>query len=202
MKPPLLPPLESSFYRRDTVSVARALLGHLLCRESAAGLAAGIIVETEAYLSRDDPACHASRGRTRRNAPMFGPPGQAYIYFIYGNHYCFNVVTAPAGVGEAVLVRALKPVDGLELMRRRRGKGRSLAELANGPGKLCQALAIDQTLNEHDLRRPPLWISAGREVDAEAVISAPRIGISRAMDKLLRFYIKDNQYVSRRKLQR
>ncbi|MGB4125921.1 MAG: DNA-3-methyladenine glycosylase [Dethiobacteria bacterium] len=198
----MLPPLSSSFYRHDTVSVARALLGHLLCRESAAGLTAGIIVETEAYLSRDDPACHASCGRTRRNAPMFGPPGQAYIYFIYGNHFCFNVVTAPAGIGEAVLIRALEPVDGLELMQRRRGQGRSVLELTNGPGKLCQALAIDQTLNEHDLCRPPLWISAGREVEKEAVISVPRIGISRAVDKLLRFYIKENKYVSRRKSQR
>lgn len=198
----MLPPLELSFYRRDTVSVARALLGHLLCRESAAGLTTGIIVETEAYLSRDDPACHASRGQTRRNAPMFGPPGQAYIYFIYGNHFCFNVVTGPPGIGEAVLVRALEPVDGLELMQQRRGKGRSAPELTNGPGKLCQALAIDQTLNEHDLRRPPLWIAAGYDVEAGAVISAPRIGISRAVDKLLRFYIKDNKYVSRRKPKR
>ncbi len=198
----MMPPLEPSFYRSDTVSVARALLGTLLCCESSGGLAAGIIVETEAYLSRNDPACHASRGRTGRNAPMFGPPGRAYIYFIYGSHFCFNVVTAPAGVGEAVLIRALEPVAGLALMQERRIKARRESELTNGPGKLCQALAIDGTFNEHDLRRYPLWISAGRKIDPAAVVSAPRIGISTAVDRLLRFYLKDNQYVSRRKLQR
>ncbi len=194
----MLPPLEPSFYRHDTVTVARALLGRLLCRETPAGLTAGRIVETEAYLSKDDPACHASRGKTRRNAPMFGPPGRAYIYLIYGIHFCFNVVTGPAGTGEAVLVRALEPLYGMELMQRRRGKGRDALHLAGGPGKLCQALVIDGALNEHDLRRSPLWISAGSEVEAGAVVSGPRIGINRAADKLLRFYIKDNKYVSRR----
>jgi len=194
----VLPPLEPSFYRHDTVTVARALLGHLLCRETSAGLAAGIIVETEAYLSKDDPACHASRGKTRRNAPMFGPPGRAYIYFIYGNHFCFNVVTGPAGTGEAVLVRALEPLYGLELMQQRRGRDRGALHLTGGPGRLCQALAIDRSLNEHDLRRPPLWIAAGSEVEAGAVVSGPRIGITLAADKPLRFHIKDNKYVSRR----
>ena len=194
----MLPPLEQSFYERDTVRAARALLGQLLCRQSAEGLAAGIIVETEAYLSRDDPACHAFRGQTARNAAMFGPPGQAYIYFIYGNHFCFNVVTGPAGIGEAVLIRALEPVAGLALMQRRRGQERSGAELANGPGKLCQALAIDGGFDQHDLRRPPLWLSAGEAVSPEAVGSSPRIGISRAKDKLLRFYIEGNEYLSRR----
>ncbi len=193
MKPP---PLEPSFYRRNTVSVARALLGTLLCCESEDGPAAGIIVETEAYLSRNDPACHASRGPTRRNAPMFGPPGRAYVYFIYGSHFCFNVVTAAPGVGEAVLIRALEPVEGLELMRRRRRRTRA-AELTSGPGKLCQALGIDGRFNEHDLRRPPLWIAAGRKIAPAAVVSAPRIGISRAVDRELRFYLKDNRYVSR-----
>lgn len=195
---PLLTPLDPSFYRRDTVSVARALLGTLLCCNSDGGLAAGIIVETEAYLSRNDPACHASRGQTRRNAPMFGPPGRAYIYFIYGSHYCFNVVTAPAGIGEAVLIRALEPVEGLALMRRRRIKARQAADLTNGPGKLCQALAIDGAFNEHELCRPPLWIAAGGEIDPAAVVRAPRIGISRAVERELRFYLKNNRYVSRR----
>ncbi len=192
-------PLEASFYREhDTVSAARALLGQILCRETPEGLAAGIIVETEAYLSRDDPACHASRGKTRRNAAMFGPPGRAYIYLIYGIHYGFNVVTGPAGSGEAVLVRALEPLYGIELMQKRRGDGKGALHLAGGPGRLCQTLAIDRSLNEHDLRRPPLWIAAGAAVKEEEVARAPRIGINRAADKLLRFYIKDNKYVSRR----
>ncbi len=198
----MLTPLEPSFYRRDTITVARELLGQQLCRESAAGRCRGIIVETEAYLGCKDPASHSYSGRTGRNAAMFGPPGRAYIYFIYGNHFCFNVVTATAGLGEAVLIRALEPVEGLELMQRRRRRARSDIELTNGPGKLCQALAIDRSLDHHDLGRPPLWLAAGDAVDAGAVISTPRIGITRAADKLLRFYIKENNYVSRRKPKR
>ncbi|HOL18183.1 MAG TPA: DNA-3-methyladenine glycosylase [Bacillota bacterium] len=190
-------PLPFSFYLQDTVSLARALLGQVLCRRTAEGLTAGIIVETEAYLSQDDPACHASRGMTRRNAPMFGPPGRAYVYFIYGNHYCFNVTSGAEGVGEAVLVRALQPLEGVELMLRRRGEAVNLVDLANGPGKLCRALSIDTALNGHDLRKDPLWIAAGRLAHFE-VVSAPRIGITQATEKLLRFYIKDNNYVSRR----
>jgi DNA-3-methyladenine glycosylase len=181
------------------VEIARVLLGKMLCHHSAAGLAGGIIVETEAYLSDDDPACHAARGRTRRNAPMFGPPGTAYVYFIYGNHYCFNVVTAPEGTGEAVLVRALEPVLGIELMQRRRGLPGELVNLANGPGKLCQSLAIDRSLNRASLLQRPLWICedpAGRV--RGPVVSAPRIGISQGTDRLLRFYIAGNRFVSRR----
>lgn len=192
-----LPPLSSAFYRCDTVSAARALLGQILCRETAEGLTAGKIVETEAYLS-GDPACHAFRGKTDRNAPMFGPPGRAYIYFIYGSHFCFNVVTAPAGTGEAVLVRALEPLYGLELMGRRRGRGKEPLHLAGGPGKLCRALDIDGSFNDHDLRLSPLWIAAGSDIEDGAVVSGPRIGISRAAEKRLRFYIKDSKYVSRR----
>lgn len=192
---PALPPLAPNFYRLDTVSAARALLGQILCRETTEGLTAGMIVETEAYVT-DDPACHAFRGKTGRNAPMFGPPGRAYIYFIYGSHFCFNVVTAPAGAGEAVLVRALEPLYGLELMRQRRSG--SPLPLTAGPGRLCQALAIDGSFNDHDLRRSPLWIAAGSEIEEEAVLRGPRIGISRAVEKRLRFYIKDNKYLSRR----
>ncbi len=194
----MLPPLEPSFYQQDILSIARALLGQLLCRDTSAGLTAGMIVETEAYLSRGDPACHAFCGKTDRNAPMFGPSGRAYVYFIYGSHYCFNVVTGRRGAGEAVLVRALEPLYGLDLMEQRRGKGKGRLHITGGPGKLCQALAIDGSFNSHDLRCPPLWIATGTEVGAGDVSSSPRIGISRAREKLLRFYIRDNSFVSRR----
>lgn len=194
-----LGPLPREFYNRDPITVARDLLGKVLCHDSAEGLAAGMIVETEAYLSLGDPACHAARGKTARNEAMFGPAGRAYIYFIYGNHYCFNAVTGPPGVGEAVLIRALEPVSGQELMYRRRGCLKKETGLTNGPGKLCRALGITGSLNHHPLQCPPLWIgggSGGRE--PFPIIRSPRIGISQATDRLWRFYIEGNKYISRR----
>ena len=179
--------------------MARDLLGRVLCHDSGRGLTAGIVVETEAYLSHGDPACHAARGKTARNAAMFGPAGIAYIYFIYGNHYCFNAVTGLPGVGEAVLIRALEPLVGLELMSRRRGNPPQEIALTNGPGKLCQALGITGALNRQPLQGLPLWIGRGtsRRPEPQSIISSPRIGISKGTEKLLRFYLKDNRYVSR-----
>lgn len=194
----LLPLNIEDFCNRETVQVARDLLGKLLIHETPEGVTSGIIVETEAYLSVGDPACHASKGKTRRNAPMFGPPGRAYVYFIYGNHYCFNVVTREEGIGEAVLVRALEPVDGIWLMRQRRGKNKPLVELANGPGKLCQAMGITGENNNSPLFRPPLYISSdGKSVQPENIEVSPRIGINKGLEKLLRFYISGNPFVSK-----
>jgi DNA-3-methyladenine glycosylase len=190
--------LTRSFYKLDTEEVACGLLGCCLCHETEEGLVSGIIVETEAYLSRNDPACHASRGMTRRNATMFGPPGHAYIYFIYGNHYCFNIVTGPKGLGEAVLIRAVEPVSGLDLMYYRRGKVESITDLTSGPGKLCQAFAIDKKLDGHDLRNKPLFICGKSTVGDRQIVVTPRIGISSAKDKKLRFIISGNKYLSRR----
>jgi DNA-3-methyladenine glycosylase len=190
--------LTRSFYKLDTEEVASDLLGCCLCHETEEGLVSGIIVETEAYLSRNDPACHASRGMTRRNATMFGPPGHAYIYFIYGNHYCFNIVTGPKGLGEAVLIRAVEPVSGLDLMYYRRGKVESITDLTSGPGKLCQAFAIDKKLDGHDLRNKPLFICGKSTVGDRQIVVTPRIGISSAKDKKLRFIISGNKYLSRR----
>ncbi len=193
-----LQPLKVEFYMQDTVTVARSLLGHVLCHDNGQGLTAGMIVEAEAYLSHGDPACHAARGKTKRNAAMFGPPGRAYIYLIYGNHYCFNAVTGPPGVGEAVLIRALEPLIGLHLMYRRRGCSKPVTELTNGPGKLCQALGITGNLNRQPLQGYPLWIGRGpTRPDPDSIISSPRIGISRATDKLWRFYLEGNEFVSR-----
>ncbi len=178
---------------------AKMLLGQYLCRETDHGLISGIIVETEAYLSENDDACHASRGKTKRNAVMFGPAGKAYVYFIYGSYYCFNVVTGPEGKGEAVLIRAVEPVEGLAIMHSHREKAAKTEDLANGPGKLCQAFAIDRSFDGHDLCQKPLYIKTNRLIDKQMqIIETPRIGIKLAKEKLLRFIIKDSKYLSRR----
>jgi DNA-3-methyladenine glycosylase len=188
-----------AIFKHDSATVARALLGHYLCHETEKGLISGIIVETEAYLAENDPACHASRGITKRNAVMFGPPGKAYIYFIYGKYYCFNVVTGDEGSGEAVLVRAVEPVSGLELMSINRGVDSFASSLANGPGKLCSAFAIDQSYNGHDLASQPLFLARNCNHDRHTrVKSTKRIGLSNSCEKKLRFIICGSQYLSRR----
>lgn len=189
---------EEDFYRSDTIGVARGLIGALLHHETEEGLVSGIIVETEAYLSRNDAACHASRGLTGRNAVMFGPPGRAYIYFIYGNYYCFNVVTGPIGCGEAVLVRAVEPFDGIDLMMQRRGMEKSVYELANGPGKLCIALQISKAHNGHCLNKKPLYLERNNSSAEVKIIATPRIGISVEREKKLRFIAGGSNYLSRR----
>lgn len=187
-------PLPRSFYLQDTVEVARRLLGKALVHYTDSGVLAGRIVETEAYL-RDDPACHASRGATRRNAVMFGEPGRAYIYFTYGMYFCFNAVTAPEGVGEAVLVRAVEPLEGIEVMMRNRGTDK-LTNLASGPGKLCQAFGLDRRHNELDLADSELVIVDDGWKPGE-IVAASRIGIRLAADKPWRFYVAGNPHVSR-----
>ncbi len=190
--------LKNDFLHKGAKETAKMLLGHYLCHETDNGLISGIIVETEAYLSENDDACHASRGKTKRNAAMFGPAGKAYVYFIYGNYYCFNVVTGPEGKGEAVLIRAVEPVKGLTLMKRQRDNVTKTENLANGPGKLCQAFAIDKSFNGHDLYQKPLYIKTNRSMDKEMqIIATPRIGIKQAREKFLRFIIKDSKYLSR-----
>ncbi len=189
-----LPP---SSYRRNVVEVARSLLGAVLAHYSDEGFTAGIIVETEAYRGSDDPACHAARGKTPRNYVMFGPPGRAYVYFIYGNHYCFNVVTGTEGQGEAVLIRALEPLDGLELMRKRRGMGHKIINLTSGPGKLCAAMGISREHNGITVLAPPLFIASGIGVEDARVAVSTRIGIKQGRDIPWRFYLKENAFVSR-----
>ncbi len=189
--------LDDRFYIADAVYVARALLGKILVHYSNEGITSGIIVETEAYSSRNDPACHAFRGKTKRNAVMFGPAGRAYVYFIYGNHYCFNVVTSEPGIAEAVLIRGLEPYEGIQLMKLRRGDHHPLNNLTSGPGKLCAAMSIGIKENGLALTKPPLYIADGVSVGAGQVCSSRRIGISQATEKQWRFYIKHNPFVSR-----
>ncbi len=188
-------PLCREFYEEDTLTLARLLLGKVLVHYSPEGLTAGMIVETEAY-RQGDPACHASRGITKRNAMMFGPAGNAYVYLIYGIYCCFNVVGGKEGVGEAVLIRALEPLVGLDLLRKRRAKARKVTDLMSGPGKLCAAMAISRDHNGLSLLEKPLFIADGNAVAKNAVVCAPRIGISQALDKEWRFYIKENANVS------
>jgi DNA-3-methyladenine glycosylase len=191
------PALPADFYDRDPAAVARELIGKRLVRQTSEGITAGWIVETEAYLSTEDPACHAARGKTMRNAAMFGPPGTAYVYMIH-SRWCFNVVTEREGTPSAVLVRAIEPAIGQDIMARRRGVNRP-QEIARGPAKLCAAMEIDRSFNGHDLTcGAALWIDDGPA--SEAIwnhMASPRIGISSAQELMLRFFAVDNRFVSR-----
>ena len=189
-------PLAAGFYDRATEIVARELLGAVLEHRTAEGTVRGRIVETEAYLGPDDPACHAAAGLTERTRILHGPPGQAYVYFIYGMHWCFNAVTREAGHGSAVLVRALEPLSGLALMRRRRDVEDDIG-LTSGPARLCEAFAIGRAQNGVRLDRGPLRILQGATVPDESVLVTPRIGIRKAADWPLRFLLKGNAFVSK-----
>lgn len=169
--------LPRSFFARSTLRVARDLLGCRLVRVLEGQRLSGIIAETEAYIGEEDQASHAAVGRTERNAVMYGPPGYAYVYLIYGVHHCLNVVTETEGFPAAVLIRALRPVEGIDIMRRRRS-GRPNSQLANGPGKLCQALAIDLSLNGVDMvASQVLFVEQGEAIPDARVKTTPRIGV-------------------------
>jgi DNA-3-methyladenine glycosylase len=184
------------FYERDTALVARELLGKIMVSLSGRGPVAGRIVETEAYL-QGDPSCHAFKGVTPRNRVMFGPPGHVYVYFTYGMHYCFNVVANREGVGEAVLIRALEPLAGLDMMRERRGREK-ITDLCSGPGKLVQAMGIGREMYGHDLTQEPLVILEGEPPAEDGVVVTTRVGIKVGVDLPLRFYIKNNGHVSKK----
>ncbi len=193
-------PLPRAFYARPTLEVARELIGKTLLRRTPEGLAGGVIVETEAYVAAIDPAAHAYRGKTKRNQTMFGPPGHAYVYFTYGMHYCVNVVTQAEGEAAAVLIRAIKPRVGIALMRARRGPRIADRDLARGPGRLCQALALTTADDGADLLGDALWIgeTPGLAADALTIATTPRIGITQAADWPWRFVVVGSRYVSGR----
>ncbi len=192
------PPLARAFYEQPTLTVARNLIGKTLARRTDDGVVAGIIVETEGYIAPVDPAAHAYRGKTARNATMFGPPGHAYVYFTYGMHYCLNVVTEAEGVAAAVLIRAIQPCHGIALMQARRGERIAERDLARGPGRLCAALGLTTADDGTDLLGDTLWISEPLTPQKEPlrIAATPRIGITQATDWPWRFVLMGSPYVS------
>ena len=180
--------LARAFYARDTVIVARELLGKCLVHVSEGVEQVGRIAEVEAYLGEHDLAAHSAKGRTERTKIMFGPPGYAYVYMIYGMHYCMNVVTEGKNHGSAVLLRAIEPLKNI--------KGRT-----QGPGLLCKAMHIDRRLNGHDLMSDDLYIAAPPKEEPITIVTLPRVGVDYAghwRKRLLRFYIKENPFISRK----
>jgi DNA-3-methyladenine glycosylase len=177
------------FFSQPTVDLAKALLGKYLVF----GNLKGIIVETEAYLYKDDPGCHASRGPTERNAPMFGPAGNTYVYLIYGMYHCFNIVSGKKGEGEAVLIRALEPVDGISVMQKRRNT-KKIENLCSGPGKLTQAFGITRKHNNLSLLEGLIHVCNSR-IKPE-ISTSTRIGLSVGKELELRFYVKGSRFVS------
>lgn len=196
--------LPRDFYARPTLEVAQDLIGYVLVQQTRAGTAAGVIVEVEAYIGESDPACHAAPGPTRRNAPLYGAPGVAYVYLNYGMHYLVNAVTEPEGVPAAVLIRALEPLDGELLMRRRRARGTgrrpeafSTVELCRGPGNLTRALGISLSDNERDLTRGPLRIE-NRDLPRRELSWSRRIGINVGVETEWRVFAAGSAAVSGR----
>jgi DNA-3-methyladenine glycosylase len=189
--------LARSFYARPSEIVAKELLGTILHRKLGGEWLSGRIVETEAYASHD-PASHSYRGKTPRNAVMFGEPGHAYVYFTYGMHFCFNVTCREEGVAEAVLIRGIEPLDGIEVMRKRRKLAKRNVDLANGPGKIGEAFGLGRTENGIDLvTSQDLFLSHGElPQDAQIGISS-RVGISVGTEYLWRFFVQGNAFVSK-----
>ena len=192
--------LTFSFYERDPVIVARDLLGKYLIHDTPEGQLIGKIVEVEAYGGLQDKGSHASRGITDRTQIMFDKPGFSYVYLIYGMHYCLNASAHITGQAGAILLRALEPIGGIELMKKNRGKD-SLRDLCSGPGKLCQALGVNKNHNGRQLIATPLRIAEGEPVTEDEIVATPRINIDyagEAKDWPWRFYIKGNLFISRK----
>jgi DNA-3-methyladenine glycosylase len=191
--------LPRSFYSRSTLEVASDLLGKVLVRRFDGRRLAGRIVETEAYVGPHDLACHASKGHTPRTSIMFGPPGFAYVYMIYGFYFCLNVVTERKRFPAAVLIRGVEPLESVDFMRQLRNNPERDTNVASGPGKLCMAMSIDKRLNGEDLLGQTLWIE-DRKLESGPILTSPRVGVDYAgeyKDKPWRFYLANNPHVSR-----
>jgi DNA-3-methyladenine glycosylase len=190
--------LKREFYKQDTIEVAKSLLGKILLHDAPEGITVGRIVETEAYLGPEDQAAHSSGGRrTARNEVMYGEKGHAYVYFIYGMYFCFNITTGIfLGKPEAVLLRALEPISGQDIMIKRRG---TKINLTNGPSKLCIAMGITKLQNKFDLTAPSLYIEDAKQISNFEIVETTRVGVDYAgewKNKPWRFYIKGNSFVS------
>lgn len=191
--------LPRSFYSRSALEVASDLLGKVLVRRIGRKSLSGKIVETEAYAGPHDLACHASKGHTPRTSVMFGAPGYAYVYMIYGFYFCLNVVTEPLGYPAAVLIRAVEPMENVDVMRRLRDNPQKETNIASGPGKLCMAMSIDKALNGANLLGNVLWLE-DRNLEPERICVSPRVGVDYAgeyKDKPWRFFVENNPHVSR-----
>ena len=195
--------LSREFFSQDTLTVARLLLGKRLVRRWNGLRPAGRIVEAEAYIGEEDKGCHASVGRTARNDVMFGPPGHAYVYFTYGMHWMFNVVTEAEGFPAAVLIRALEPLEGIPAMERNR-KRRAVFDLCSGPAKLAQALCITRTLNGADLwlrRGAELWLEDAPPIPDNDIVTTPRVGLNHTLEPWKsmpwRFYVQGSAFISK-----
>lgn len=193
-------PLPREFYLRNTITVSKDLLGKVIIRKTGNRILAAKIVEVEAYLGNSDPASHAYHKITERNKAMYGIGGHAYVYFIYGNYYCFNVVCEEEGIGHAALIRAVEPVEGIEIMKTFRSKTKNIHDLTNGPAKLCLAMNIDKKLYGADLtKKGEIYITDMFSNSPEEILASKRIGINVAVDLPYRFFLKDNPFVTRHK---
>ncbi|MFA5011957.1 MAG: DNA-3-methyladenine glycosylase [Ignavibacteria bacterium] len=192
--------LEKKLYMKDTITVAQKLLGCLITKETPNYTLSARIVETEAYLGNNDPACHAYRKLTDRNRPMFEYGGISYVYFVYGNYFCFNVVTENKGTGSAVLIRAVEPIEGIHEMRKNRNYPIGDVNLTNGPAKFCMAFDIGRKDNSLDLTEDRIKIFRKKRRDSFTIAVTTRIGIKEGAELPYRFFIKDNAYVTKHRL--
>lgn len=189
--------LERDFFNRETTLVAQDLLGKVLETEVQGTKVSGIVVETEAYLGQEDPGSHSFRGKTKRNSVMFGPAGYSYVYQIYGVHFCYNVTTDHDEIPSAVLIRALEPISGINIMKQNRKK-EARKDLCSGPAKLVQALGITKSMNGTSAVNGPVRFFDGHLNDPFSIIETTRIGLAQGADLKLRYYIENNLYVSRK----
>jgi DNA-3-methyladenine glycosylase len=188
--------LPEKFYIRDTISVAKELPGKILVKKEGKKILSGKIVEVEAYIGDHDPACHAYKKFTNRNKPMYEAGGTIYVYFVYGNYHCLNFVTNKKGIGDAVLIRGIEPLEGIDIMKRRRIKAKTIYDLTNGPAKICLAFGIDKRYNYKKLYNGNLILTEGYK-EKFKIIKSKRIGINTGKDFNYRFFIKDNPYVTK-----